>query len=128
MNPKDLKNEVSLTIYPDSEGDPCLSIGWNFDDNYDDDLVDYYRKIAAGLYGLISGRLDDVLSIGDIVEATTSFGSINADDDDEMEIVFTPDDELLADVEAAENNKDRDVNRVVDLKTYRFNPNKHSKH
>lgn len=126
MNLEVLSNEVMVSISPAEDDGINISIGWDFDDDINEDVVDYHRKLAAGIYGLLSARIDDVLAVGDIVEATTDFGSAMDDDDDEMELVFTPDDELLDKI--SEPKKSEPAKKVVDLKAYKFNPKKHNKH
>jgi len=125
MKIKDLHNEVVISFWPDEEGAVNLSLGWNFGDEVSEETVDHFRQIAAGIYGLVTARMSDVLSVGSIVEATSDFGSAMDNDDDEMELVFTPDDDLLDEISGKEDAK---VNKVVDLKDFKVNPNKTTKH
>jgi hypothetical protein len=129
MSFEELNNEVIISIWPSEaeEGHAFnVSIGWDFDESVSEEECDYYRKIAAGIYGLLSARIDDVLAVGDIVEATSDFGTAMDNDDDEMELVFTPDDELIDQI--SDSNEPEPEKKIVDLRTYKFNPKKHKKH
>lgn len=88
-----------------------LKFGWDFPDNMDPEMEDLLRNIVAGVFGLMSTQSDDVVALGEIVRSVSGFDdSIQSISDNE--ILFTPDEDLLDEIE-----KDTKDTKVIDIRT-----------
>lgn len=85
-----------------------LKFGWEFPHDMDAEMEELLRNMCAGIFGLMSTQSEDVVAIGEIVRSVSGFDdSIKPISDNE--ILFTPDDDLLDEIE-----KDT---KVIDIRT-----------
>ena len=85
-----------------------LKFGWEFPKDMEPEMEELLRNMVAGIFGLMSTRSEDVTTLGEIVRSVSGFDdSIKPISDNE--ILFTPDDDLLDEIE-----KDA---KVIDIRT-----------
>ena len=114
-----LPNAILMEISIDDDGRLVFSGGWSFDDDYPDDSVAFLQDILAGVYAIINTQTENVLAAGQIVRTAPGFDGFQPQEEEEFELVFEPDEELLNRV------KDKDQ---PDLKIIKFDPKKYRKH
>lgn len=85
-----------------------IKFGWEFPHDMDAEMEELLRNLVAGVFGLLSAQSDDVVMLGEVVRSVSGFDdSIKPISDNE--ILFTPDDDLLDEIE-----KD---SKVIDIRT-----------
>ena len=84
--------------------------GWNFPEDMDPAVIDLYKNLIAGIFGLMSAQDEEILSVGQIVRNVSGFDESVVEVNLEDEIVFTPDPELL---------KSFEQSKVIDISKFR---------
>ena len=110
MNKDDIPNNsivFGVEILDDEE--VSISTGHKFDLKMDDESVDYWTSVLLDISHLFSFNPEFLRSHGDLIKYMSS---LEADDDDEDDIVFEPSDELR---EAIDENKKN--SKVVNIKS-----------
>ena len=107
-------NGVFIEIVPGEDQSLEFRCGYSFPEDSDPEMVDYYRTMVAGIFGIISTHPDDLISVGEIVRTVSDFDVPPAPDDD-PEIAFDPDNTLLERLGSE---------KVIDLTNYKFDPKK----
>lgn len=107
-------NGVFIEMVPSSEGTMEFRCGYSFPASADPDMVDYYKTLVAGIFGMVSTHPDDLVAIGDIVRTVSDF-DVPVASEQEGEIVFEPAEELLEKL-----GKDK----VIDLNKFKLDPKK----
>lgn len=125
-------NGVYIELSLDEEGNLAFGGGWEFEDGVDEDYIAYMQTLLRGMYAILSTQHDNVLVAGQMASVGAFMAAMEDEydedeDDDEMEIVFEPDEEFLEAVQKAQEAEQAQDN-VVDISKMKFNPRKHRKH
>jgi len=91
-------DSAKITFIIDGEGDVGTKVRLQYDDDVDQDFLEYVTTIMAGMYGLITASLTDdnqlenLIKMGEIVRQKSDFDSKfaqsivdNTDDSDELD-------------------------------------------
>lgn len=109
-------NGVFIEMVPSGDQSMEFRCGYSFPASADPDMIEYYKTMVAGIFGMVSTHPDDLVAVGEIVRTVSDFDVPAAPDDGgEGEIVFEPDEELLDKL---------GKNKVVDLSNFKLDPKK----
>ncbi len=97
-----------IELVPNEENEGVdFRFGWEFPDDFDQEHIDLFKNLIAGIFGLMSSQDQEIIAIGEIVRKVSNFeDAIQIVSD--SEIVFTPDEELL---EKFQDSKVIDINK-----------------
>jgi len=108
-----------LELVPNYEEETIdFVIGWEFSNEIEPMLVEEVKNLLAGIFGLVSADEGSVSAIGEVVRKVSDFdGRIKPSGDNETEIIFSPDPDLMDQLSTTDN--------VVDLTKYNPKGKKH---
>ncbi len=115
-------NGVLIELFPDEDGDLAFSVGANFSPDITEEGANVLLDCAAGLFGLLSGQIQQVMQLGQVVRSVSDFDEITFGDLPGDDIVFEPEEGLLDGI------KDPEDDKVIDFKKAKFNPKKDRSH
>ena len=116
-------NGVLIELFPDEEGDLAFSVGASFGPEITEEGANVLLDCAAGLFGLLSGQISQVMQLGQIVRSVSDFDEITFGDLPGDDIVFEPEEGLLDSLDESEKD-----DKVIDFKKAKFNPKKDRSH
>ena len=116
-----LPNSVVVDLSIDETGTLLFRGGWNFDEDYPEDAIEFLQDILAGIYALINTQTEAVVASGQIVRSAPGFNDFGFyEDEEEAEVIFEPDEELIKQMQ--------EKGSATDLNVIKFDPKKHRKH
>lgn len=104
--------KVIIEMGPHQDGGISFASGWYVPEKTDPETEEFFKSLVAGLFGIISSHVDDVVSTGEMVRSVSDFDNPPASNE-EFEVVFEPDEEL---------QKRIDDGKVIDLTQFRKKP------
>jgi len=107
-------NGVFIELCPRGEGTIDFRCGYSFPADTDPEMVEYFKTMVAGVFGMVSSHPDDLVAVGEIVRTVSDFDVPQAPEED-AEVVFEADEELL---------KKMGADKIIDLNKYKPGPGK----
>jgi len=105
---------IFIEITPTSEESMEFRCGYQFPEGTDPDMIDYFKTIVAGFYGIFSSHPEDLITVGEIVRTVSDF-DVPQSYDEEGVVSFEPDPDLLSQM---------GEEKVIDLAKYNPDPKK----